>query len=801
MHPEHHHHMWHTSVTSREQCALVCDCGCKSSHQQVQFLFTMAENSPYTLPAFFARAGPAANRTRSKTGGGNSKRPRPEKAAKEVVTTPSQAQLDRGMEDNDFAVKKQKLICAPATRDDRARERVTGERSVKGSTKAFEISKKISARILHDYPDVYEWKTDRNKNKFLQCKYCFDVLDDQVKCTPSKIDRHVACPSHKEAVAAWQRQEAKKKVMFSALKATPSSKITLADDESIFRGATVSAFLSAGINLNKLTLLRPYLEHYCNAKLDDVSNLKKVYLPRLRLVRLNEIKAAIKAGAQIVVIHDGTNRHSEFYCVVVRWCDSAFNLQERLVALKAYRGAQKGHELALMLTEILNSLELPMGEVLEDGSYSAGGLLAVMRDRASVNQKCANVMKLMWINYMDLECISHTFSKVGEKMALTCLTTFRDELLIALNSQAFKAHVRRFLPTPPRKPSATRWWSTWELYDFLLKRDDAPGSPSNFEKLLTACREALNADGDVAVDGVFEDSVRVRRLHDFAQNATRVENVSLELAVVVEVFRPFVQATYALEGAGCCVLEVSHWFRRLASFWRTFEPSLAFLNVRERIESIAAARVVRGMSDHATARLALETRVRELINPVTEQLSYVFDGSSGELRSDVLFYSFVASLNPYEHGHPDVAPLIRPEIFKQEVLKHFPGRFEVAQVDSMVQELPDFGLACAAFIANNAAAAPDGNPDNTAVHRNKAIWNFWRGLDANNVCPHLRRLAQLTLSIVPSSAAAERCFSLLKAFFDSQQLVGDRRGALEDYIEQTIAMSFEENNKNNAFHQ
>jgi len=41
----------------------------------------------------------------------------------------------------------------------------------------------------------------------------------------------------------------------------------------------------------------------------------------------------------------------------------------------------------------------------------------------------------------------------------------------------------------------------------------------------------------------------------------------------------------------------------------------------------------------------------------------------------------------------------------------------------------------------------------------------------------------------------------LKAFFDSQQLVGDRRGALEDYIEQTIAMSFEENNKNNAFHQ
>ena len=37
-------------------------------------------------------------------------------------------------------------------------------------------------------------------------------------------------------------------------------------------------------------------------------------------------------------------------------------------------------------------------------------------------------------------------------------------------------------------------------------------------------------------------------------------------------------------------------------------------------------------------------------------------------------------------------------------------------------------------------------------------------------------------------------------YFESQQLVGDARGALEDYIEQMIAMSFEENNKKNAFH-
>ena len=178
----------------------------------------------------------------------------------------------------------------------------------------------------------------------------------------------------------------------------------------------------------------------------------------------------------------------------------------------------------------------------------------------------------------------------------------------------------------------------------------------------------------------------------------------------------------------------------------------------------------------------------------------MFNSSDGELRSDVLFYTFVATLNPYEHGKVEMLQLIRPDNFKAEVLKHFAGRFDTTQVDLMVLELPLFAQQCVQFVADNAAAAPDGNPDKTAIHRNKAIWNFWRSLHANNLCPHLRRLAQLTLSVAPSSAAAERCFSLLKAYFEAQQLVGDQRGALEDYIEQMIAMNFEESNKKNAFH-
>ena len=755
----------------------------------------MHDMSERSLKDYF---GSPADRTRNAA-----KRPRHVKN-KEVVAKQTKATLENGMVEADTgcSVQNQKIVGAAAVKDSRSRHRKTGVKRLKPPTKQFRLSAAVAANILARHADVYRWIKDRSGVMYLECKYCHDVLDDKYKATIGKVQRHVESDAHINAVKRWQTEEEKKASLFVALQAVPNAPRTLSDDENIFRAATVSAFLSAGIPMHKLTALRPYLEHFCNAKLDDQSNLKKIFLPRLRKARLDEVVRAVRAGAQICIVHDGTNRFSEFYCIVVRWCTSDFNLEERLLSLQAFRGAQKGFEIAHMLDELLNIIGVSKGQIREDGSVEAGGLLAVQRDRASVNQKAANVMKLMWLSYLDLECVPHTFSKVGEKMPLSALITFRDDLIIALNSQSFKAHCLRYVSKTLRKPSATRWWSTWELYACLLSIP-SPGAPSYFERLLTACREAVNPQGQIDIDGVFEDSVRVRRLNTFAQDVERVEDVLLELNVVVEVFRPFVQATYALEGAGCCVMEVGPWFQYLGEFWTTFEPALSFPKIRAAIESIAAARTSRRVHpDHATARQLLEQRVRDLINPVAQQLSFVFSRQDGEMRSDVSFYMFCATLNPYEHGKQHMQDFIQPDAFKAAILQHFEGRFLPAQVDSMVLELPQFALECVQFNTEHPPAAPDDDSDKskTAIYRNKAIWSFWRRLDTSNLCPHLRRLAQLVLSIVPSSAAAERCFSLLKAYFESQQLVGDARGALEDYIEQMIAMSFEENNKKNAFH-
>jgi hypothetical protein len=56
------------------------------------------------------------------------------------------------------------------------------------------------------------------------------------------------------------------------------------------------------------------------------------------------------------------------------------------------------------------------------------------------------------------------------------------------------------------------------------------------------------------------------------------------------------------------------------------------------------------------------------------------------------------------------------------------------------------------------------------------------------------------MTITPSSASAERCFSFLKLAFDRQQLVGEERGALDDYAALSVMEQFKQGNIANKFH-
>ena len=63
------------------------------------------------------------------------------------------------------------------------------------------------------------------------------------------------------------------------------------------------------------------------------------------------------------------------------------------------------------------------------------------------------------------------------------------------------------------------------------------------------------------------------------------------------------------------------------------------------------------------------------------------------------------------------------------------------------------------------------------------VMEWWKGQEEDNAMPHWTRTCKLVLLIQPSSAAAERVFSLLNTYFTSQQ-----ESSLEDYLQLSIML-------------
>ncbi len=80
----------------------------------------------------------------------------------------------------------------------------------------------------------------------------------------------------------------------------------------------------------------------------------------------------------------------------------------------------------------------------------------------------------------------------------------------------------------------------------------------------------------------------------------------------------------------------------------------------------------------------------------------------------------------------------------------------------------------------------------------KEIYNFWRRMDRGHKIPNIRKLVQLILTLTPSSASAERSFSMLLHLFDMQQLYS---GTLSDYVQAAVMARFRTGNLENDYHQ
>ena len=130
------------------------------------------------------------------------------------------------------------------------------------------------------------------------------------------------------------------------------------------------------------------------------------YITPLHLKEKQTIRELI-SGRDVSLISDGTSRLGEALAIVVRFC-VGWSIKQKLVRLSMLAKSLSGEEIA---REILTVLSTQLG-------IPSGNLLAIMRDRASVN----NVA--VYPSAIDIGCFSHTLSHVGEKFKVPTLAKF-----------------------------------------------------------------------------------------------------------------------------------------------------------------------------------------------------------------------------------------------------------------------------------------------------------------------------------------------------------------------------------------
>ena len=356
-------------------------------------------------------------------------------------------------------------------------------------------------------------------------------------------------------------------------------------------------------------------------------------------------------------------------------------------------------------------------------------VLASMRDRASSNNVALRTLKVLYPDLIDIGCLSHTIDHVGEKFDTPVLAEFISSWIsLFAHSPKNKALWRE--QTGGRSIqsfSATRWWSRWEVMEQLLVlfgdvdvflHQDEIGSPATVSKLV----------------GILSDPNKKLYLQ-------------IELASVVDFGKPFVTATYNLEGDGPLALSCFEVIEEVRAAISTgYTPN---------VDGVAR-KISESTPDPAQVLPHLKAYARQCVQP---GLDYFEMQISTNLRDAVSAFKAARLFSPQK------VHTMQPTATTIDSLSIFPFLNKVETLSGLKEELPSYIAKC------------------TDVSSSISPVDWWK-LNSGSL-PKWSSAARKILLVQPSSAAAERVFSLLKASFSEQQ-----QHSLNDYVETSVMLQY-----------
>ena len=228
------------------------------------------------------------------------------------------------------------------------------------------------------------------------------------------------------------------------------------------------------------------------------------------------------------------------------------------------------------------------------------------------------------------------------------------------------------------------------------------------------------------------------------QNPNVKPCLQIELAAVVDAGEAFVKATYNLEGDGPLVL-------------RCYEI-LSTLTAGIQVGHYPNVQAIAQMLSEGSP-VIVQQWVGYAKTCVKPGLQYFLNKFSEELRSSVAAFKAARLFLPQKVVE------LKPDVAAVDSLQAFPFLNKASILINLKSELPSY-LAKAADI--------DAELD-------PLVW--WKAHSVD--LPHWSTAAADVLLVQPSSAAAERVFSLLKASFGPQQDV-----TLNDYIQTSLMLQY-----------
>lgn len=496
---------------------------------------------------------------------------------------------------------------------------------------------------------------------------------------------------------------------------------TLPVEERAYHLQVVEEFLKAGIPIRKMDKLRTLLERQ-GYRLSHSSNMMD-YVTIIYKQEIERIKAEIRQGVS-------TRDVSVIY-------DGSTRQGEAIVILVRFVDDDWNIVQRLIRIDICakavngDQLAQVLNECLSiEYGVRGDSLIAAMRDGASVNQAALNRIQFIFPKTFNVVCFSHTLDNVGNHFVIPNLTEFGN-LWIRLFSQSHKAGLmwKELTGRKPKSYSETRWWSRWEVYKQLMEQF-----------------------GDVQrfIDDMVREKVAPqtsRQLADFFANLNKVISLKLELAALIDVGEVFVKATYVLEGDGPLVLSCFETLQEVCN---------ACQNVH--LPNVHAVAVAIVDADPAQNVAALEQEAKRSVQPAIEWFLRKFN---------VELHDTLSTFKAARIMCPVTVQWLRPTPANVEALRQFPFLDSNDVINDLVTEMPNYLAAAQDVIM--------------ACEEDKVKW--WRQQSDN--LPHWSSAVMKVLLVQPSSAAAERVFSILNSSFNDSQ-----EHALVDYLQACVMLQY-----------